>query len=293
MSSAMPPRSSKCSTIDTDDRTTDDRSTGSSCLPLGRAYCTRSRENRRIRCALAPIRRSFSTSAALLALRLELAHQVLGVDRDRRQRVVELVDDAGRELAERREPLGAYDLLLQDIDLRLILTDRDDGLDRPAGAADRRDRPHAAHGRPCVVGSITVTAAWCWPRSAVGERDRELLALIGGDEVADVAAEQVVARAPGEIEQRAVADRDPPLAIDAEDQRVRGVEQARLVVAQADRVVLQRDRAQRDRQAVRERAQHRLVVLAQRRRPGDSRGRARRRARHLRRARSRSRSRCR
>ena len=46
-------------------------------------------------------------------------------------------------------------------------------------------------------------------------------------------------------------------------ERVRGVEQARLIVAQADRVVLQRDRAQRDRQAVREHADHRLVVLAQ------------------------------
>ena len=37
--------------------------------PIGRAYWTRSRENRRMRCALAPIRRSFSRSAALGALR--------------------------------------------------------------------------------------------------------------------------------------------------------------------------------------------------------------------------------
>ena len=194
-----------------------------------------------MRCALAPMRRSFSRSARLGALRLELAHEVLGVDRDRGQRVVELVDDAGGELAERGEPLGAHDLLLQRVDLRLILADRDDRLDRTAGL-HRRGRParsptRVRTGRPCASAAATVTAAWCWPVSAAANARRELLALIAGDEVADVAAEHLVARVAGELEQRAVAHRDPPRAIDAEDQRVRALEQARLVVAQAERVV--------------------------------------------------------
>src|SRR4051812_39619638 len=43
------------------------------------------------------------------ALRLELAHEVLRVDGDRRQRVVELVHHARGELAQGREALGAND----------------------------------------------------------------------------------------------------------------------------------------------------------------------------------------
>ena len=134
-----------------------------------------------MRCALAPIRRSFSMSVGLGALRLELADEVLGVDRDRGQRVVELVDDAGGELAEGREPLGAHDLLLEHLDLGLILADRDDRLDRPArraGAADRRDAPHRADRPPAARRQRDRDRGVVLAEQRGRERGRQVLALI-------------------------------------------------------------------------------------------------------------------
>ena len=84
----------------------------------------------------------------------------------------------GRELAERREPLGAHDLLLQQIDLRLVLADRDDRLDRTAAdAADRRDRPHAAH-RPAARRQHDRDRGVVLAGERRRERGRQLLALI-------------------------------------------------------------------------------------------------------------------
>ena len=106
------------------------------------------------------------------------------------------MDDTRRELAERREPLGANDLLLEDVDLRLVLTDRDDGLDRPAGRA----RPARSHHTLRTGGPSSTRRQHHRDRGVVlaaqrlGEQRRELLALFGRDEVADVAAEDVVAR---------------------------------------------------------------------------------------------------
>ena len=59
-----------------------------------------------------------------------------------------LVADARCELSDRGQPLGADALMLERLELRLVLADRDDGLDRTGWRPDSphgRDAPHGAH----------------------------------------------------------------------------------------------------------------------------------------------------
>src|SRR5262249_36135277 len=113
---------------------------------------------------------------------LALAHEVLGVDRDRRQWVVELVHDARRELAEGREALGTYDLLLEQVDLGLVLTDRDACVDRTGDRARRgARRPGAALMPPSCFPDPWEAAGSTGPRldAAPPARWRSLASAVG------------------------------------------------------------------------------------------------------------------
>ena len=77
---------------------------------------------------------------------LLLEHQLDAAD-DRLQRIVDLVRDAGHELADRRQPLAVHQLIAQPQLLGDIALDADEVCDRPDVVAERDDRARRREGR--------------------------------------------------------------------------------------------------------------------------------------------------
>ena len=113
------------------------------------------------------MRRSFSTSPAGAPSACRLLQQVVAVDRDAGQRVVELVHDAGRELAERRELLGVDDLLFELAQLGHVAVDVDHPFDVAVGAEHRRGVDRDLREAAVAARQRTSTLVLGSPRSAL------------------------------------------------------------------------------------------------------------------------------
>ena len=95
-----------------------------------------------------------TSSRSVLVDALRLVEHELGAADDRLQRVVDLVRDAGNQLADRREPLAVHELVAQREVFGHVALDADEMRDAAGLVADRGDRARRRKRRPVLAPAL-------------------------------------------------------------------------------------------------------------------------------------------
>src|SRR5262249_41922031 len=137
--------------------------------------------------------------AAVEADALELLDEMVGVHRDRGERIAELVDHAGGELPERGQLFGLDHLALEGVNARHVLADGDQALaDAATAAAHAGEVPRGADLAPAGIDELEVEGCRRAAGEDLGQERQDPRPVDLGDEVAQIAADGPLRIAPRE-----------------------------------------------------------------------------------------------
>ena len=166
---------------------------------------------------------------------LQFAEQVLPVHGDARQRVVDLMDDARGELAERGEFLRVDDLALELADFGPVSADRDDPRHSPFGIEDRRQRELQARRAASGLGQPKLERRDLPATERADERSQHSNSLARTRQPKDVFGDELRSVEPGNSAKRAADDPDTSIAADHQNRDVGVFQQFLEIIAKVDR----------------------------------------------------------